>query len=108
MKKLITTLVLAMTLVSAAMASSVTEVTLEWTDFSSEYSSFSSNAAKEQLVEHAKEDAMEFIATEGLETTSLLSVVMDNYKHQNSEVEADDMEIAKGLVRGDVEIVIVE
>lgn len=95
---------LVMVVSTLSFAESTIDVTLEWSDFTTEYVSFTTHsaAAKEQVVEIVKDDALEFIASKGTEITSVLELVFNEIRVQNEDLLATDIELAKGLVTGNV------
>lgn len=108
MSKLLKLLVSVFTLVimSSSFAESTIDISLEWSDFSSEYTSSTSNSPKKQLINHVKEDAMEYIATDGEEMSSILKMVMSEVRVQNSQLDIDDMSLALAIIEDEVSFVI--
>ena len=100
LKSFVTLLTLA--IMSTAFAESVTDVSLEYSDFSSEYTSSTSNTPKKQLINHVKEDAMEFIATDGEEMSAVLEIVMSEVRAQNSELNIDNMALALAIIEDQI------
>lgn len=109
MKKMILMIALMMTvLVSAVYAESATDVTLEWSDFTTEYVKFTSysTASKEVALEMIQEDAVAFIATEGIEESRILSLVFDKVREQGKDKGATNEELAQAIVAGEINVII--
>ena len=95
-------MLLNLVVMTAAFAESATDISLEWSDFSSEYTSSTSNTPKKQLINHVKEDAMEFIATDGEDMSAVLQIVMQEVRTQNTELKLDDMALALAIIEDQI------
>lgn len=109
MRKVLVSLVAVLVMMtSSVFAESTVDVTLEWSDFTTEYVNFTSysSASKELAVELVKKDTVIFVATEGLEKSVILKTVFEKLKDQNPELNETELEIAQGILSGKINVII--
>lgn len=109
MRKVLVSLVSVLVMMtSSVFAESTVDVTLEWSDFTTEYVNFTSysSASKELAAELVKKDTVIFVATEGLERSVILKTIFEKLKDQNPELNATELEIAQGILSGKINVII--
>ena len=109
MKKMSILLVLVLTFaMSSVFAEQTTDVTLEWSDFTTEYVNFTSysSASKEVALQVIEEDAIAYVATNGLEQSLILTTVFENIREQHKDLNTTDSEIAEKIINGQINVII--